>query len=99
MAAAPHAVLLSLSVEAYGRWGADSLRLVRELARAKAANYPEILQLSVRHAYAKRWWHILSVAVQRLTSDAILRSHGADLIDASSSSQVFPLADVLDLFR
>jgi hypothetical protein len=32
VAAAPHAQLLSLSVETYGRWGKDCLRLVKELA-------------------------------------------------------------------
>ena len=100
VAAAPHAQLLSLSVETYGRWGKDCLRLVKELARAKASFSPEILRVSVQQAYGRRWWALLSVCVQKFVSDSILQEQGADLTDAIAHTMPpLPLADVFDFCK
>ena len=77
--ASTHAQLLSLGVEVYGRWSDQSLILVRQLARFKARNSPEILRKSVEVGYYKRWWSLLSVAVQKMVLTSILRPTGTDL--------------------
>ena len=64
VAHSPQAELLSLSVETYGRWNKDSLQLIRQLARAKAENVPEVLRKSVESAYSNRWWSLFSIALQ-----------------------------------
>ena len=67
-----HAQLLSLGVETYGRWGNQSLALVRQLARYKSLNVPEVLRTSAEVGYYKRWWSILSVSVQKIVMEGIL---------------------------
>ena len=61
--ASPHAQLLSTGVETYGRWSPDSLKLVRQLSKAKAARAPPLLRRSAEYAFSARWWALLSVAV------------------------------------
>ena len=95
----PHAHLLSLSVETYGRWGPDSLQLVRQLAKYKNAQHTEILQQSITLAYSKRWWSLLSVALQKAIAGAILRQEGGDLTEACETVALLPLDELLDLHR
>ena len=97
--ASTHAQLLSLGVEVYGRWSDQSLILVRQLARFKARNSPEILRKSVEVGYYKRWWSLLSVAVQKMVLTSILRPTGTDLQAAATYVQDPFLADVLDFAR
>ena len=96
---APHAQLLSLSVETYGRWGPDSLRLIRELAMYKASYVPDALKASVSHAYSKRWWSLLNVALHKCIAGAILRQEGGDLLEASETLVPMSLDEVLDTHR
>ena len=77
----PHAKLLSLSVETYGRWGSDSLSLVRQMAQYKAADLPACLQRSVAHSFSKRAWGVLSICLQKIITDSIIQEFGADLIE------------------
>jgi hypothetical protein len=97
--ASPHARLLSTGVETYGRWSEHSLMLVRALARAKSKRVPEVLRKSAQHAFAARWWALLSVAVQKTVCSSILRPAGADLAEAESSLADSNLVDVLDFNR
>ena len=90
------AQLLPLGVETYGRWNSQSLELVRQLAKKKSLQYPEILQSSVKHAYLARWWAMLSVGVQRLVGESILRPRESDLIIAAPDQQGIQVEDVLD---
>ena len=80
----PSAQLLSLSVETYGRWGQQSLRLVRELSKFKGQNNSNALRTSVSQSYAKRWWTLLSVALQKYLADTLLQESGEDLPSATS---------------
>ena len=60
---------------------------------------PELLQQSVKHAYTKRWWSLLNVALQKSIAGAILRPAGGDLTEAPESLTQVPLSEALDLHR
>ena len=49
------ACLYSLGVEVFGRWGSDSLKLVRAVARARVADLPERVRLSTHTRLLRRW--------------------------------------------
>ena len=78
-----HAKLLSLSVETYGRWGTDSLRLLHQMANYKASDAPSCLQKSIAQVFSKRAWGILSISLQKAIADSILNEFGADLTEAA----------------
>jgi hypothetical protein len=73
--------LYCLSVETFGRWGQDSLELVRDLAREHCRGLPAAVAQAGRTAFLRRWWGLLSVSAQRAAARCILRSAGADLAD------------------
>ena len=89
------AALLSLSVEVFGRWGDDCLQLVRDLSRCKALSSPSLLQKNVRHAWASRWWGLLSVQLQTIMATSLLRSTGHDLSEAAAVLDMPTLVDLL----
>ena len=92
----PHAALLSLGTETYGRWSKQSLTLIRDLARYKASNAPEYLQKSLEHACSSRWWNLLAVSVQKIVCESILRPNGSDLLEAAATLRSPALEDILD---
>ena len=93
------AQLLSLGVETYGRWHPHCLDLVKQLARRKARNHSRQLATSLEHSFYRRWWSLLSVGVQRVIAEGILRPAGADLLNAADNCGLQPLVDVLDFNR
>ena len=96
----PHAQLLHLGVETFGRWGKHSLTLVPALARSRADSAPPILKSSLQHAFTSRWFAILSVALQKSIADSVLLSSGTDLAaEAQDRLGAMPLIDVLDFNR
>ena len=97
--ASPHAQLLSLGNETYGRWSKHCLTLVRQLVRHKARNVPEHLQKSIEVAYYTRWWNLLSVSAQKIICDSVLRPSGSDLFEAAASLNQVPLDELLDFQR
>ena len=56
--------LVVLGCEVGGRWNDEARRFVNRLAALRAAQAPPLLRHSVRAAFARRWWGLLSVAVQ-----------------------------------
>ena len=96
--ASPHACLLSLGAETYGRWSPHSQELVAQLARKKARGVPDLLRRTTDRAYTVRWWSLLAVALQRAVAESVLRESGADLMPAEGSVEL-PLVDVLDACR
>ena len=72
--------LYSLGVEVFGRWGSDSLALVRGAARQCAAGLPRQVRLGTQTRLLRRWWGLLGVAVQRAVAHAVTRRTGADLV-------------------
>ena len=97
--ASPHAQLLSLGVETYGRWSSQCQVLIRNLARSKSANAPAYLQKAVQHAFFARAWTLLSVCVQQIVCESIVRDSGADLLDAAESLSRLTFEDLLDFHR
>ena len=97
--ASPHACLLCLAVETYGRWNHHSQQLLAQLARMKARGVPDVLRRTTERAYTQRWWSLLAVALQRAVADAVLRDSGADLTPAEEQLCGPALADVLDACR
>ena len=97
--ASPHAQLLSLGVETYGRWSSQCTVLIRQLARYKSANAPAFLQKAVQHAFFARAWTLLSVCVQQIVCESILRPSGADLLDAADSLHCLTVEDLFDFHR
>ena len=72
--------LMCLSCEVYGRWGAQPVRLVPQLARERTKGlHPRIRRgsaLSLQH----RWWGLLGVALQQSVARMVLFAEGADLM-------------------
>jgi hypothetical protein len=75
--------LFCLGVEVYGRWGEDSLKLVRDLARERCRTLPGAIARTSQAALLRRWWGLLSVSVQKAVSQSILRSAGPDLTETA----------------
>ena len=70
--------LMVLSCEVGGRWGRDSLQLVRMLAKQKARAAPALLRRSAELAWTNRWWGFLSAAAQdALIGEGFLALGGA----------------------
>ena len=63
--ASPHACLVSLGVETYGRWNPHSQQLLTQLARKKARGVAEELRRTTERAYMADWWSLLAVALPR----------------------------------
>ena len=80
----PHACLLSLGVETYGRWSPHSQDLLAQLVRKKARGVSDVL----RRATERGWWSLLAVALQRAIAEAVLRESGADLMPAEWSVEL-----------
>ena len=97
--ASPHAQLLSLGVETYGRWSSQCLVLIRHLARSRSRNAPEYLQKAFQHAFFARSWTLLSVCVQQIVGESVVRLSGADLLDAADSLTSPPVEDLFDFHR
>ena len=73
------ACLYSLGVEVFGRWGSDSLMLVRTVAREAVRYLPERVRLSTQTRLLRRWWGLLGLAPQRAVAGAVVRERAADL--------------------
>ena len=71
--------LYSLGVEVFGRWGSDSLALVRAAARQCTRGLPQRVRLSVQTRLLRRWWGVLGLATQRAVAGGVTRGTGADL--------------------
>lgn len=89
------ACLLVLGCETYGRWCADAISIVRELATLKARQAPPLLRGCARFAWSNRWWALVGVGVQRAVAESLLRHGGPDLVPHAPTSLAPPLADVL----
>ena len=80
LALSPQVHFLILAVEEGGRWSADNFSLVRELVRLKAAPEHPLLRRSVKLAYTRRWWSMLSVQTQAAAADCILGWDSANAV-------------------
>ena len=64
--------LVVFAVEVGGRWSAESVDFVRQLAKAKARSAPELLRRSAELAWWLRWSGMLAVAAQSAVAATLL---------------------------
>ena len=64
--------LCALAAEVGGRWNADAHELVRQIVRVRALRAPPALRASASSAWARRWWGMLSIAVQHAVAGSAL---------------------------
>ena len=95
----PHAALLCLGCETYGRWSDHCLTLVKQLAKFKSRNSPQYLQQSLQQSCYARWWSLLACTVQVIVAESILRPQGSDLLEAANTVLTPTVQDLLDLHR
>ena len=93
--ASPDAQLLSLGAETYDRWSDQYQILVRHLAKFKSENMPDHLKRSIQASCYARWWNLLSVTVQRVVCEGILRDSGHDLHIGAEELHVPPVEELL----
>ncbi|CAE7502185.1 unnamed protein product [Symbiodinium natans] len=87
--------LVVLAAEVGGRWGEECQRFVRQLLRLRVQRAPAALRAAAAQGWARRWWGLLSVAVQRAVASTAL---GVWTMPAlPSSPDGVPLADVFEL--
>ena len=73
--------LVVLAGEVGGRWSAETVRFIEELAKHRSQKAPARLRKSTRLAWENRWWGMLAVATQdslaaTLVNDAPHLLHG-----------------------
>ena len=71
--------LLCLGAEVFGRWSSDCVELVPLLAREHSRDAHPQIRRGIMLGFQRRWWGILSVALQNSVADAVLKDVGADL--------------------
>ena len=75
-AAADRLHFIVLAAEVGGRFAPEAVDLVRGLVVEAAARCPPLLQRTFRLIYHRRWWGLLSMAVQRAISMNLLGVDG-----------------------
>ena len=76
----PLALLVTLACEIGGRWSEGTIELVEQLAKARARGEPRRMQVAAQHAFAARWWALLSCAQQEALAASLL-GDGLPLLD------------------
>ena len=89
--------LCVLGCEVGGRWSTDAVMLVRRLVALRALKAPPAMRPPTKAAWARRWWSVLSVAVQQAVGHTALgrarAMPGPAHTDAPDLSEVLDLAD------
>ena len=62
-----------LGSELGGRFSDEALRVLKQLAAAKARQAPDLLRSSIRHGWHHRWLCMLSVATQSTLAESLLK--------------------------
>ena len=75
-----------------GRWQADCIRLVRNLARYRSSSEPVVLRRSMQLAYQRRWWRHLLSALHKSIAAALNPSSGV-------VKGAFPVASAIDIWK
>ena len=72
-------MLCSLGAEVFGRWSAQAVELLPQLARERSRGLHPRLRRSTALGLQHRWAGILAVALQRGVAHVIANGFGADL--------------------
>ena len=89
--------LVVLACEVGGRWNDEALSFVRRLVRIRSRQAPPLLRPAVASAFARRWWSMLSIAVQDALSATLLGLPLGPLSGCGDSAEPFT-ADVLTTY-
>lgn len=88
--------LLVLACEVGGRWHRDCEALLRLLVRTRTPRAPPAVRASAASGWRRRWWSLLSVAVQQAVATTALS--GEWLLPATAIADDGPrLADIVGL--
>ena len=87
--------LCVLAAEIGGRWNADAQELVRQLVRVRALRAPPALRAAASSAWARRWWRMVSIALQHAVGRTALLA--SSLFPRSATNQQPALDHVLAL--
>ena len=68
--------LVVLGSEVGGRFNGDAHRLVRDLVRLRSYRAPPALRAAAASGWTRRWWGMLSVAVQQAVASTALGQRG-----------------------
>ncbi|CAE7584665.1 unnamed protein product [Symbiodinium natans] len=88
--------LLVLGSEVGGRFNSDAQQLVRDLVRLRSYRAPPALRAAASSGWTRRWWGMLSVAVQQAVASTALGQPWPQPPEATSIAGP-PLDRVLDL--
>ena len=64
--------LVVLGSEVGGRWNGGALRFMRDMVRIRACRAPPTVRRAAASGWARRWWSIVSVAVQQAVGTTAL---------------------------
>ena len=87
--------LTVLACETGGRWHHRALSMVSTLIEAKTQTIAPLLRQVAALAYHRRWWGILSTALQRTVATSLLDHPGMG--DMSGPDPEPPLGDLLQI--
>ena len=89
--------LVVLAAEVGGRWGDEVAGLVRDLVRMRALRAPVALRRPASAGWHRRWWGLLSCALQRAMASTLLGAWRAPAMPAAEGgpalAEVVALAD------
>ena len=86
-------VLYCLGAEVFGRWSAQAVALLPELARERSRGMHPRLRRSTALGLLHRWAGILAIGLQRGVSHIVAHDFGADLV-RTQLEPCIPLADL-----
>ena len=72
--------LTTLACEIGGRWSQSTVDVVRALAKAKARQAPQRVRVAAQLGWERRWWSMLSVAVQDALASTLVED-GVEVLD------------------
>ena len=88
----PYGDLTVLACETGGRWHATALGMVARLVATRTQTVPPLLRRAAAQAFHRRWWSLLSVALQRTVATSLLDHPGLGCMPGSGPAP--PLGDV-----
>ena len=87
--------LVVLGCEVGGRWSVEAIRILKQLAEAKAREAPALLRGTTLLAWHRRWLSMLSVAAQTALAETLLAPTSPHLTELDGAMP--HLGDVLTM--
>ena len=78
-----------------GRWSDECQQFLRTLLPLRVQRAPPLLRAAAAQGWARRWWSVLSVALQRAVASSALGVW--TMTPLPGAPDALPLGDVLDL--